>query len=664
MTAGRTALLILLGALLLPAFGLHGQQRIDYDEDAEAVFHEGLARFEKGSYEDAARLFSRILQEYPASHRITGAYVMKSKALLRAGRNLETARTIRAFLERYPASSYRPDAHLVLGTVFERVGRYEDAMREYRSAWSALPAEPSPKLFRLVVAALDSVIDHLVPLTTVRTLLESSPATDQRAYLWLKIGEKEVSLDNIVAASIAYDTLRTYYPVNPFGERVAALERRIGSRKTLKLGVLLPLLEEGDPSAVQRLGNEILEGITYAVNAYGQDPGARVHVSLEVQDSRRDAAAAARAVEELAEDPEVIGILGPVFSSTTSSAAGPAQELGIPLISPTANANGLAARGNMIFQVNPDYETRGRAMARFAVLRKGFTTLAVLAPRDTYGRLLAEAFMREAKRLDATVIASEWYVDGTSDFTSHLSRIRRAGMLHSAEPLLAFGGTLKRSDVMKFLSLGIPLRRLDSLMGAGTTIEAKALLGPEARAILDSLQIPAEYDQSRIDSLEYPVSSIQGLYVPISSPAEIGVVSSQVVYFHFDTQLLGSGEWGTIAELDANKRYCDGVIFESDTFIDSASESYSDFVAGFTRQFGKPPTRNVLYGVDAAELVLRSIRGGASTRPALALSLAEVREFRGLRSPIGFSYRRVNSWLIVLQYADDRLQRLEEISVP
>ena len=173
-----------------------------------------------------------------------------------------------------------------------------------------------------------------------------------------------------------------------------------------------------------------------------------------------------------------------------------------------------------------------------------------------------------------------------------------------------------------------------------------------------------EYDESRIDSLEYPVTSIDAIYVPISSPAEIGVVSSQIVYFHFKTQLLGSGEWGDIAELDANKRYTDGVIFESETFIDSESGTYADFVLGFTRQFNKRPTKNVLYGVDAAQLILERIRLGASTRPALALSLAETKDFRGLRSQIGFSYRRVNSWLTILQYTDDRLQRLEEISVP
>ena len=101
----------------------------------------------------------------------------------------------------------------------------------------------------------------------------------------------------------------------------------------------------------------------------------------------RDPAVAARLTKELAADQEVIGILGPMFSSTTLTAARAAQEAAIPLISPTANANGIAALVQFVFQANPDYEMRGRAMARYAVGKLGFRTMAVLAPSDAYGKL-------------------------------------------------------------------------------------------------------------------------------------------------------------------------------------------------------------------------------------------------------------------------------------
>jgi ABC-type branched-subunit amino acid transport system substrate-binding protein len=387
-------------------------------------------------------------------------------------------------------------------------------------------------------------------------------------------------------------------------------------------------------------------------------------VGVEVHDSRRDPPTAEAAVTAMAGTPEVVAILGPVFSNVASSAAVEAQVQGIPLVSPTANANGIAARGDMVFQVNPDYETRGRAMARYAVLTKQFRRIALLAPSDTFGRQLAEAFLREVRLLDATIVATEWYMRGMSDLKPQLQAIRRAGMMLTADPLLAFGGNIQHDDLMKLAALGVPLARLDSLMAAGATIPGSDLLGPDARALVDSLQLSVSYDESKIDSLEYPVTGIDAIYAPISSPAEIGVVSSQIIYFNFQTQILGSGEWNDIAELDANKRYCNGVMFETDSFIDSASASYQKFAMDYRLRYQKRPSRNVLFGYDAASVVLHCIGQGANTRRDLARALAGVSDYRGLRSRIGFSSGRVNMWLTIVQYANDRIQRVSEVSSP
>jgi hypothetical protein len=236
-------------------------------------------------------------------------------------------------------------------------------------------------------------------------------------------------------------------------------------------------------------------------------------------------------------------------------------------------------------------------------------------------------------------------------------------MLLSAEPLISFAGKVRPQDIMKLVSLGIPLKRVDSLMNRGAVMSAAALLGPRGKSIMDSLNIRMTYDESKFDSLEYPVTGIQAIYLPISSPGEIGVVSSQIIYFHFETQLLGSGEWNSFAELDANKRYCRGVIFESDVYIDSASASYSAFSNGYMEKFKKRPTKNSLYGYDAASVVLAAIRTGAGSRDALARALSMVHDFQGLRSKIGFSRGRVNCWLPILQFDGDAVQRLDEMKV-
>ena len=140
------------------------------------------------------------------------------------------------------------------------------------------------------------------------------------------------------------------------------------------------------------------------------------------------------------------------------------------------------------------------------------------------------------------------------------------------------------------------------------------------------------------------------------------MVSSQLVYFNVHAQLLGSGEWNNLAELDGNKRYCSGILFESDSHLDSGNVSYASFAKEFSERFKKSPTKNTLFGYDAARLMLTVIAGGATTRESLARALASVRDYRGLHSRIGLAGRRVNPWLHILQYQSDVIERVGEIS--
>jgi ABC-type branched-subunit amino acid transport system substrate-binding protein len=515
----------------------------------------------------------------------------------------------------------------------------------------------------MVLASMDTATARLPGPATIRLLLADAHSADERAYFWLRMGEQELTAGNFLGASIAYDTLAAQYPGAPFADRIDNLHRRITRTGSIVLGVLLPLMKDGPPSAVQELGNELYEGIAYAAEQAGADPGMRVRVLIDTRDTERETRTAVREVAALAADPSVIGILGPVFSPQAMEAALAARDGGIPLVTPTANANGIAAVGPGIFQLNPDYETRGRAMARYAVLRRGYSTFAVLAPSDTYARQLAESFVAEVRALGATVVASEWYERGTSDLKPQLSRIRRAALHREMEPLLPFGGNIRRAELMKLVDLGVPLRRIDSLMARGSVVPAALLLGPGARHVIDSLQLPVAYDESRLDSLEFPTKGVDALYVPISSPDEIGVVSSQIVYFNFEAQLLGSGEWDNPSELFANKRYCDGLVFETDVYIDTEGAPYRQFAEAFTARFGKRPTKNTLYGYDAMACVLSCIRNGARTREALVRALAALDDYRGLHSLIGFTPGGVNGWLTIVGYAGDSIRRLDEYRV-
>ena len=650
--------------LLLCLSRLCGQGPLEYSADAEKLFNRGVGLFTAERFTEAVEIFDKIIKEFPRSQRTTAAYVMKAKSLLRQNDDPEVVHVLKTFLAAFPTSSYIPDAHYTLGLAEVRLHLYDDAMHSFLAAWrGADPSVMRGKLGTDIQQAMEGLIDGQLSVASVRRLLGESGNNEERAFFWLKLAEKEIAGGNVTAAGAAVDTLSLRYPGNRYAERVAAISMRIQQRSTVKLGVLLPLMRKSESSAMKEVGTEIYEGIQFALEEYQKDPSARVKVSLEVVDTERDPLLASRGVQDLTNDDGIIGIIGPVFSNTTSAAVGVANARGVPLITPTANANGIAAVGPYIFQANPDYDARGRAMARYAVQVRGLRTLATVAPIDNYGKFMAEAFVDEATRLHAHVVATEWYQRGTSDLKMQLSNIRRIGMVEAAEPMLSFAGKINRGDLAKLIMLGVSAKTIDSLIERGSDVGATTLLGPEAKSKIDSLGISAHYPEPKVDSLEYPVLSIHGIYVPISSPEEIGIISSQIVYFNFQTQVLGSGEWNNFAELDANKRYCNGVIFESDNFIDSKDPAYAAFVGPFFERSKKRPSKNTLYGYDTAKLVLALIRRGVSTREGLRRGLGEVREYQCIHSKMGFSSNRVNPWLWILQYSSDQITRIDEINV-
>jgi hypothetical protein len=97
--------------------------------------------------------------------------------------------------------------------------------------------------------------------------------------------------------------------------------------------------------------------------------------------------------------------------------------------------------------------------------------------------------------------------------------------------------------------------------------------------------------------------------------------------------------------------------------VDTTGGAYRQFAAGFAARFKRPPTKNVLFGYDTADLVLQQIRNGAATRQSLARNLSYVKDYRGLHSRIGFGADRVNYWLFMLQYDGKAIRRIDEVGI-
>jgi len=159
--------------------------------------------------------------------------------------------------------------------------------------------------------------------------------------------------------------------------------------QTVKVGLLLPL---SGPNA--GLGQGMLDA---AAMALFDVPGSRVE--LEPRDTRGTAEGAAAAAREVLDDGAQL-LIGPLTAGEVEAVKPLAAERQVPVLAFSTAAT-LAGDGTYLLGFLPSEEVR-RVIA-FA-REKGAQRFAILAPRSTYGQVVAEAAAASAETEGVTVV--------------------------------------------------------------------------------------------------------------------------------------------------------------------------------------------------------------------------------------------------------------------
>jgi ABC-type branched-subunit amino acid transport system substrate-binding protein len=635
------------------------QDSVWFKPEAESEFTDAMKLFQAHRFDTASVMFSHIINTYPRSHRTTGAFIMGAKTYYELKEYRESIRLLKNLIDLYPQSTYLDDAHYTLALNYFRTGRYEDGASE-----CLLVRQSSHD--KQLVARSDKLIDMLastyLTLPELRRLLTDAISDEMKSLASVRIAEKYLRMGDIEAAEKILRTIALLPPNVKYVSDALTLLEQMENRVGIKIGVVLPLMLKAESVSMRGLGVDFLNGIQLAIDEYNQK--VPIKISLEIRDTERDPSIAARLVADLCTDENVSVIIGPISSNEVLASAGIANERGVPLITPTATANGIAAIGSFIFQANPDYDTRGRDAAAYAYNVLGARNFAVLAPTDVVGKQLAESFIAEVNTLGGNMMNVQWYAAGSVDLRSELSEMRRKALEILEVPTIDFSAKMQHTELNKFLNWGVDQHIIDSLMEGGLTVPVTVLFGSRGRQIADSLKIPMRLEHIKYDSLGLPVKTIDALFVPVANSEEIPIVSSHIKYFNIQAQILGTGDWNDVAMLDQNRQYTDGVIFFADSYPDATSEMYRIFEAKYRiANNNKTPETNALYGYDVAKLILQIMSQGNSRRKDIAGALAKLEGYEGLHSRISLSNNRVNSCLSVLQYKGRQILHIGEIDL-
>jgi branched-chain amino acid transport system substrate-binding protein len=573
---------------LLSASPAAAQEAFSVNPQAGTLFDSGMVSFRQREYPAALRWFDSAIAVRPVHQRTTAAEIMAGKTLFEQMEFRKSASRLTSFLHRYPYSEYADDARYSLGLDFMMLQAYADAAGQLLRS---IEMTSDPVLRSRAVQLFRNIADERLSESEIRHLLDQQSSADGRDLVSMTLANKLYAQGKNPLIPRVLEQILLRSPRSLYADEAMALEQDISRGAQRVVGVMLPLMKNSSPNPVSSLASEMLEGMTFAIRE-AKTAGAAAWVpDLQVRDTQRDSALSLSIIRAMVADTNTLAVIGPLFSNLAALCAPVAEMAGVPLVTPTAAADGIAATGRHIFQLSPDYTSRGRMMARYAVEELGAASLAVLGSADPMSQAMAAGFIMEAKRLGAAIIAKQYFPAGTTDLRDQFVEIRSAA-----------------------ISAG---------MGRGSA-----------------------------ENFNDPVTGLAAVYVPLSDAGDVGIIASQVSYYNIRTQILGSNEWYDPGQLNANKRYLNGVIFTSDWYIDDSDSTVSAFRQEFSARMHHAPTKYTYTGYDAVKLLLAKTSAGFTRRESMTNALGRVRDFRGLHLPVTLEEGRVNSSIHILQYRD------------
>ena len=326
-------------------------------------------------------------------------------------------------------------------------------------------------------------------------------------------------------------------------------------------------------------GNGLLSGLEFAVknmNLKGRK------IRLDIVNSEGRIPVMVKKVLERLNSSKYNLIIGELRSDATAALAGIASLKNIPLVSPTASANNISDISRFIFQLNTTSYSMSKMIAEYAIDSLDYKTFAILAPASDDGNESVTGFTEKVVEKGCSILSTEWYYDAY-DVNKQLQRIRE--------------------NILEICSLD-----------------------KQEYMLSDSIR-----------TFKAPI--IDAIFLPVPN-SDIESVLSQVSYYNFKANILGTYGWndpGMLNKLGAN---ADSLVFIKESSYDSENPKFNDFVFSFRKETNSNPKNMEIIGYSLIEMLV-SIQRENPDKSIIQL-LTDLREYDSISGKIYLKDKRTN----------------------
>ena len=578
----------------------------DLDVAAEAL-HDAAAEWRAAGKPDrAAKALGKLLTEHPLYKRSVEAKYLLALVDLDLGRPRDALSTLSTVYPKLPDGT-KPEAAARAADAALAVGADADAVRWLSELARIAPPESRSAALRRAADA----VDRLPFLDVAKLREELPPDSPVQEPLAMKLARIHLHLADYPRAQEAAREVFLRWPAGPYAAEAKAIVERIAKLTFVRpnvLGVAVPL-----SGPYKRWGDAILQGVTLGLE------GSQVKVA--VRDTRGEPDGAASAVEALALEEGAIAIVGAVTNAEAERAAAAAQDLRVPLVS-LAKLEGVTRAGPYVFQNMLTAAAQAKALADYAMARRGMKRFAIMFPSVTYGVELANAFWDDVEARGGEIRGAETYAADRTTFTPLVKDM--VGKLYLDE----------RSD-WQDQQKDIAKKETDPFRRRKALEKAREKLDPVVD--FDAIFIP---DFARNVRLIAPALAVEDVVTQTCLPEEVAKIRKTTGRPELQpVQLLGANGWNDPSLFDMNPggpgRSVRCAVLVDGFFAGSSRPDTKRFVEAYAKKYpGQVPTILEASAYDGARMARQVMETRIQTRDALRDGLARLRGFKGATGDI------------------------------
>lgn len=546
------------------------------------------------SFATALRYYQILIEKFPGGSQMDRVRYLMGECHFELGQYSEAEGFFRKVSETHPDIKLRWKALFYLGKLDEKRFNYDQALNKLARVHDQNENQEVKSFAR---GSIEEIINKKITEESLLTLTRKYKSGFPADLLLLKLisiyrNRKDISNFQAISADFIA-RFPDHSEKQKIVKQIQAIEKNTEGK--VRVGVVLPLT--GKRSVI---GQQVLQGIQLALNQLGFS--AKEKVELVVRDSA-GGQILIDIIEELAGDPHMAGIIGPVLSGEVKKIVPVVDRYQMPAFTPTASSEGLPELSPFIFRNALTRKIQARSLAQYAINELELRRFAILYPAENYGIEFRKLFKKEVESLGGEVVTTVAYDRQQTDFRAQILEL--GGIPDKQLEKMA------REDLLN----GRPFGGIKG--GDGKLSHPVVDMGHWNNDDIEKFKTSLE--------LNYDAIFIPGFH------DKVGLIVPQLVFYNIDSvTLLGANGWNS-PKLVANAgKYIKEGFFVDGFFSDSSRLGVQKFVEAFKTTFGKEATLYSAQAYDSAKILIQGVLEGADNRLKLKESLDGVKSFPGI----------------------------------